>query len=176
MSTIVTAMKTAKTASRTNTISDCARSTKRAPTKVIPPSPTMTAEVKRLSQPASASSPTKRCSSRRRPRHRADDHDRGEVAEPGGDPDQAPVPETLQQVRDRPARGRIAHAELDDVVAQQGGACRRAGRRARRQSLRPPCGLAEHAEDAAPTLRRCRGRRRRERSCHATICSSWACC
>ena len=35
MSTIVTAMKTAKTASSAMTISDCARSTKRAPTMLI---------------------------------------------------------------------------------------------------------------------------------------------
>ena len=51
--------------------------------------------------------------------HRADDHDRREVAEPGGDPDQSPVPEPLEQVRDQPTRGRIADAQLDDVVAEQ---------------------------------------------------------
>ena len=57
MSAIVTAMKTAKTASSTITISDCARSTTREPTRLIASIPTMIAEVKTLSQPAAASSP-----------------------------------------------------------------------------------------------------------------------
>ena len=57
MSTIVTAMKTAKTASSTRTISDCARSTTREPTTLIASIPSTIAEVKTLSQPAAASSP-----------------------------------------------------------------------------------------------------------------------
>ena len=59
MSTRVTTMKTAKTASRTTTISDWARSTKRAPIRLIPAIATTMPEVKTLSQPAAASSPTK---------------------------------------------------------------------------------------------------------------------
>ena len=53
--------------------------------------------------------------------HRADDHDCRDVAEPGGDSDEAPVPEPLHQVGDDPARGWVAHAELDDGVAEQRG-------------------------------------------------------
>ncbi len=53
--------------------------------------------------------------------HRADDHDRGEVAEPRGDPDEPPVAEPLQQVRDQATGGRVADTQLDDGVAQQRG-------------------------------------------------------
>ncbi len=59
MSTIVTQMKTAKTASRTTTISDCARSTTREPTMLIPSIPSTIAEVKTLSQALAASLPMK---------------------------------------------------------------------------------------------------------------------
>ena len=58
MSTIVTAMKTAKTASSATTISDCALSTTREPTMLIAAIATTIAEVKMLSQPLPASSPT----------------------------------------------------------------------------------------------------------------------
>jgi hypothetical protein len=58
MSTSVTAMKTAKTASRTTTIRDCARSTTREPTRLTRP-PDTTAVVKTLSHQPAASSPTK---------------------------------------------------------------------------------------------------------------------
>ena len=59
MSTIVTAMKTAKTASRRTTISVCARSTTRDPTTLMAAAPTTTPEVKTLSHQPAASSPTK---------------------------------------------------------------------------------------------------------------------
>ena len=58
MSTSVTAMKTANTASRTITISDCARSTSFEPTMLTPAIATTTSVVKTLSQPLPASSPT----------------------------------------------------------------------------------------------------------------------
>ncbi len=57
MSTIVTAMKTMKTASRTTTISDCARSTNLAPIRLIADHGDHDDEVKTLSQPLAASSP-----------------------------------------------------------------------------------------------------------------------
>ena len=57
MSTIVTAMKTAKTARRAKTINDWALSTKLAPIMLIAAMPTTITEVKTLSQAAPASSP-----------------------------------------------------------------------------------------------------------------------
>ena len=95
MSTRVTAMKTAKTARSRRTIADCARSTTREPTRLIPAIPTMIAEVKTLSQPAAASSHEQRSgvAPEGHRDHRAHDHDRGEVPEPGRDADQAAVPE-----------------------------------------------------------------------------------
>ena len=60
MSTIVTAMKTAKTASRTTTINDWARSTKRVPMRLMATIASTMTDVKTWSQPAPASSPTKR--------------------------------------------------------------------------------------------------------------------
>ena len=59
MSTSVTAMKTANTASRTTTISDCARSTTREPTMLIASIASTTAEVKTLSHAPAASLPMK---------------------------------------------------------------------------------------------------------------------
>ncbi len=59
MSTIVTQMKTAKTTSRTTTISDCARSTTREPTTLIASIASTMAVVNTLSQPPAASSPMK---------------------------------------------------------------------------------------------------------------------
>ena len=59
MSTIVTAMKTAKTPRSTMTISDCARSTTLVPTKLTRTIASTIAVVKTLSQIAEASSPTK---------------------------------------------------------------------------------------------------------------------
>ena len=52
-------MKTAKTARKTTTISDWARSTNRVPIRLIPTIATMIPEVKTLSQPAAASFPMK---------------------------------------------------------------------------------------------------------------------
>ena len=80
--------------------------------------------------------------------HRADDHDRREVAEPGRDPDQPPVSEALEEVRDQATRGRIADAQLDDVVAEQ--RCDDAGEQKREPDRRPGdgSGLAEQREDA----------------------------
>ena len=52
-------MKTAKTASRTTTISDWARSTMREPTRLMAAIETTIRVVNRLSQPAAASSPMK---------------------------------------------------------------------------------------------------------------------
>ena len=52
-------MKTAKTASKTTTISDCALSTSREPTMLRAAIATMMAEVKTLSQPLAALSPMK---------------------------------------------------------------------------------------------------------------------
>ena len=59
MSTMVTAMKTAKTASRTTTISDWARSTTRDPTTLIAAIATTIRDVNTLSHQPAASSPTK---------------------------------------------------------------------------------------------------------------------
>ena len=144
-------MKTAKTASRTITISDCALSTSRAPTMltrghrdddgrgedVVPAGRGVVADEER-----------RRVAAERDGHHRADDHDRGEVAEPGRDPDEPPVPEALEQVRDEPAGRRVADAELDDLVAEQ----RRdeAGEQEREPDRGPRdrAGLAEEREDA----------------------------
>ena len=104
--------------------------------------------------------------------HRADDHDRREVPEPGRDPDQASVPEPLEQIRDQPARGRVAHAELDDVVAEQG--CDDSGEQEREPDggSRDRARLAEQREDAGADHRA-----DAEEGCpadaHATIWSSW---
>ena len=80
--------------------------------------------------------------------HRADDHDRGEVAQPGGDPDEPSVAEPLDQVRDDPARRREADAHLDDGVAEQRGDD--PGEEEREPDGRPRdrSGLAEQREDA----------------------------
>ena len=59
MSASVTTMKTAKTPSRTTTISDCTRSTTPAPTRLTAAIATTMIEVKMLSQAAPASSPMK---------------------------------------------------------------------------------------------------------------------
>ena len=59
MSTSVTTMKTANTASSVNTISDCARETSADPTIEIAAIATTTSVVKTLSQAPPASSPTK---------------------------------------------------------------------------------------------------------------------
>ena len=80
--------------------------------------------------------------------HRADDHDRGEVAEPGGDADEPPVAEPLDQVRDQPARGREAHAELDDGVAEQGRDDSGDQEREPDRGAGDRAGLAEQGEDA----------------------------
>ena len=58
MSVIVTAMNTAKTPRSAMTISDCARSTRREPTKLTPTMASTINVVKTLSQIAEASSPT----------------------------------------------------------------------------------------------------------------------
>ena len=124
MSTRVTAMKTAKTASRTTTISDCARSTTRDPTRLIAAIAITISVVKTLSQPLAgvvADEERGRVAAERDRDHRAHDHDRGEVPEPRGDPHESPVAEALDQVGDQAARGGIAHAELDDGVAEQRG-------------------------------------------------------
>ena len=80
--------------------------------------------------------------------HRADDHDRGEVAQPGGDPDEPSVAEPLDQVRDDPARRGEADAHLDDGVAEQRGDD--PGEEEREPDGRPRdrSGLAEQREDA----------------------------
>ena len=60
MSARVTAMKTAKTARRSDTISDWARSTIFEPTMLMPAMATTTRVVNRLSQPAAALFPMNR--------------------------------------------------------------------------------------------------------------------
>ena len=57
MSASVTTMKTAKTARRTTTISDWARSTILEPTMLMPAIASTISVVNRLSQPAAAPSP-----------------------------------------------------------------------------------------------------------------------
>ena len=98
--------------------------------------------------------------------HRADDHHRGDVAEPRGDADEAPRPEPLAQVGDQAARGRVADAELDADVGEQRGHDEaeeerdpdsRAGDRARLAEQREDAG-ADHGAD--PEHRRARDRDR----------------
>ena len=60
MSASVTTMKTAKTARRRTTISDCARSTILEPTMLMPAIARTISVVNTLSQPAAAPSPMKR--------------------------------------------------------------------------------------------------------------------
>ena len=116
--------------------------------------------------------------------HRAHDHDRCEVAEPGGDADEATVPEAFDQVGDQTTRRRVAHAELDDGVAEECGddageeerqPDRRAGDHGRLAEQREDA-CADHRADAeeggaadghamessVPAARAC-GRRRRAR-------------
>ena len=85
--------------------------------------------------------------------HRSDDHDRGDIAEPRRDADEPPLAEALDQVGDKTARGRVAHAELDTHVAEHPGddaadqerdPHARAGDRSR---------LAQQREDAGPDHR-----------------------
>ena len=144
-------MKTAKTARRTTTISDWARSTilraddvdarhrehDQRREQVVPARRRVLADEER-----------RRVAPERDGDHRADDHDRGEVAEPGGDPDQASVAEPLDQVRDDPARRGEADAHLDDGVAEQRGDD--PGEEEREPDGRPRdrSGLAEQREDA----------------------------
>src|SRR4029077_20117476 len=77
----------------------------------------------------------------------------GGVAEPRGDAEQPPVPETLPQVLDQAALGRIPDPELDDVVREQ-------HRDEPGEEEREPdacagknCCLTEEREDAGPDHR-----------------------
>ena len=112
---------------------------------------TTMAEVKTLSQPARgvvADEERRGIAPEGDRDHRADDHDRGEVAEPRGDADQAPVPEPLDQVGDEAARRRVAHAELDDGVAEQRGDDPGEEEGEPDGGPRNRAGLAEQREDA----------------------------
>ena len=139
-----------------DTISDWAWSTIFEPTMLIPAMATTTRVVKRLSQPAAASSPDEeggRVAPERDRDHRADDHDRGEVAQPGGDPDEAPIAEPLHQVRDQAARRREADAHLHDRVAEQRGDDPGEEEREPDRGSGDGSGLAEQGEDAGPDHR-----------------------
>jgi hypothetical protein len=107
--------------------------------------------------------------------HRADDDHRRDVAEPGGDADETALPEPFHQVGDQPARGRVAAAELDADVREQGGHGEAeeerdpdcgSGELARRSEQREDAG-ADHGADSEH--RRARHRhllgRRRPRVC-----------
>ena len=98
MSTIVTPMKTANTASRTTTISDWARSTTREPTRLIAEHPehdSRREDVVPAARGVVADEQRGRVAAERDRDHRAHDHDRREVAEPRRDPDEASVAEPL---------------------------------------------------------------------------------
>ena len=156
MSTIVTAMKTAKTTRSPITISDCARSTTRDPTMLIPAIATTTREVKTLSQPAGcvlADEERGRVAAEGDSDHRADDHDGGEIPEPGSDTDEAAVSEALHQVGEKPARGRVANAELHDGVAEQPGDDPGQEERQPDRRAGDDGSLAEQGEDAGPDHR-----------------------
>ena len=173
MSASVTTMKTAKTASTTTTISDCALATSRGPDDVddrhrdddrrgedvVPASRRVVTDEER-----------RRIAAERDGDHRADDHDRGEVAEPRRDADESPVPEALRQIRDQAARRRVAHAELDEDVAEQRRTTSpRAGTRARPRNRRPRPPRRAARRCRRRPWRRCRGRRRRGRSAHGSV-------
>ena len=80
--------------------------------------------------------------------HRAHDHDGREVAQPRRDSDEAAVSEPLGEVRDQAARGREAHAELDDGVAEQAGDDPGEQERQPHGGARDRTRLAEQREDA----------------------------
>jgi hypothetical protein len=85
--------------------------------------------------------------------HRAHDHDRREVAQPRRDPDEASVAEPRDQVGDQPSGGRVAHAELDDGVAEQPGDDPGEDERQPDGRAGDRAGLAEQREDARPDHR-----------------------
>ena len=153
MSASVTTMKTAKTASRRTTISDWARSTIFEPTMLMPAIASTISVVNTLSHARRRALPDeqrRRVAPERDGDHRADDHDRGEVPQPGGDPDEPSVAEPLDQVRDDPARRGEADAHLDDRVAEQRGDDPGEEEREPDGRARDRAGLAEQREDAGP--------------------------
>ena len=157
MSTIVTQMKTAKTASRTTTISQrCAIDYARADRVDRQHSQHDCLEGEDAA-PATrgvvADEQRRRVAAERDRHHRAHDHDRREVAQPRGDPHQAAVSEPLDQIRDQPARGGEPHSEARRPCSQ---AVRPRSQRAGTTATRPP----PRPHPPRPSARRCPPRHR----------------
>ena len=155
-SEIVTTMKTAKTHSRTTTITDATRATNVAPIMLTRVIATITSDANTIVPAAPgvvADEQRRRVAPEGDGEHPGHDHEGGGVSEPGRDAEQPSVPEALQQVLDQPALGRIPDPELDDVVREQHRD--EPGEEEREPDGGPgdDRGLAEEREDAGPDHR-----------------------
>src|SRR3954453_17380510 len=150
MSMYVTAMNTTKTASSVMTIAVCARSTTRDPTRLSPSArrarPPRRTRVARRARGV-ADEQRRRVAAEGDGDHRPDDPERGHVAEPGSDADEAPVPEPRDEILDQSARRRLPHAELDRGVAQQAGHDPRQRERQPDRRAGAGAGLSNQGED-----------------------------